>query len=134
MPAAPLTPDDLLTIPTFQNLPPETLAWLLEHGERRELPDGDTVVQPGDAAEYMMAVLQGSIQFYSVQNGTREPRFRHDPAYSVPPLPTLAVASELSGFDDAIIHSAMTELLRGQNRYVAAMRMALREVHLATTA
>ncbi|MCB2406425.1 sensor histidine kinase [Hymenobacter lucidus] len=76
MPAAPLTPDDLLTIPTFQGLPPETLAWLLEHGERRELPDGGTVMQPGDAAEYMIGVVQGGIQFYTVQNGSREPRFR----------------------------------------------------------
>ena len=32
-------------------------------------------------------------------NYTREPRFRHDPAYTVPRLPTLAVAAELPRFD-----------------------------------
>eukprot|EP01037_Dinobryon_pediforme_P002147 gene2147-2184_t len=30
-------------------------------------------------------------------NYTRAPRFRHDPAYTVPPLPTLAVAADLPG-------------------------------------
>ncbi|TGE20780.1 hypothetical protein E5K00_22640 [Hymenobacter aquaticus] len=77
MPAA-LTPADLLVIPIFNDLPPDTLAWLLAHGERREVADGEAVVQPGDVAEYMMAVLQGGIQFYSVLNGNREPRFRID--------------------------------------------------------
>jgi len=75
MPAA-LSAADLLAIPTFQDLPPETIDWLLAHGERRELPAGSTVIEPGSPAEYMMTVLQGGIQFYSVQNGGREPRFR----------------------------------------------------------
>ncbi|GAA3938366.1 sensor histidine kinase [Hymenobacter algoricola] len=75
MPAA-LTADDLLVIPTFQNLPPETLTWLLTHGQPRAVSDGETVAQPGDAAEVMMAVLQGGIQFFTVRNGSREPRFR----------------------------------------------------------
>jgi signal transduction histidine kinase len=76
--AAPLTADDLLLIPTFRDLPPATLAWLLAHGERRRFADGDTVIQPGDPAEFMMAILQGGIQFFSVDKGSREPRFRVD--------------------------------------------------------
>ena len=58
-------------------------------------------------------------------NYTREPRFRHDPAYTVPKLPTLAVAAELPGYtDDHMRRIAQTELLRGQNRYVAALTQA----------
>ncbi len=58
-------------------------------------------------------------------NSTREPRFRHDPAYTVPKLPTLAVAAELAAM--AIRSPAPlreVELMRGQNRFVAAIDQA----------
>jgi N-acetylated-alpha-linked acidic dipeptidase len=61
-------------------------------------------------------------------NFTREPRFRHDPAYTVPPLPTLAVATELAGTDASRLGFAKTQLVRGENRFVAAMREAERIV------
>ncbi|HYZ61111.1 MAG TPA: M28 family peptidase [Acetobacteraceae bacterium] len=64
-------------------------------------------------------------------NLTRESRFRHDPAYTVPPLPTLAVAAELPGMDEATRRFGEVELLRGQNRYVAAIREATRIVERA---
>ena len=65
-------------------------------------------------------------------NYTREPRFRHDPAYTVPKLPTLAVAADLPGYtDDHMRRVAQTELLRGQNRYVAAITQALHLVNAA---
>lgn len=80
------------------------------------------------------AAIQAVARILVPVNTTREPRFRHDPAYTIAPLPTLAVAAELPGFDDAIRRFAMTELLRGQNRYVAAMRAALREVEGAVAA
>ena len=54
-------------------------------------------------------------------NFTREPRFRHDPAYSCPPLPTLQTAEALAEHDDATLGFAQTQLMRGQNRYVAAI-------------
>lgn len=57
-------------------------------------------------------------------NYTRTPRFAHDPAYTTPPLPTLAVAAELSRHTGAGRGFALTQLLRGQNRFVAAMRAA----------
>jgi N-acetylated-alpha-linked acidic dipeptidase len=67
-------------------------------------------------------------------NYTREPRFRHDPAYTVPRLPTLAVASDLPQFEDAHERRcAAGELMRGQNRFCAAMEQARRLVELATT-
>ena len=61
-------------------------------------------------------------------NYTREPRFRHDPAYTVPPLPTLAVAAELPDLPEALRKPAQVELMRGQNRYLAAMEAATRLV------
>jgi len=61
-------------------------------------------------------------------NYTREARFRHDPAYTVPPLPTLAVAAELPEMqDDHLRRCAQVELMRGQNRFLAALDAA-REV------
>ena len=62
-------------------------------------------------------------------NYTREARFRHDPAYTVPPLPTLAVAAELPEFAEGHMRRmALTELMRGQNRFVAAVNQACRMV------
>lgn len=60
-------------------------------------------------------------------NYTREARFRHDPAYTVPGLPTLAVAAELPEMaDDHMRRVAQTELLHGQNRDLAAIGQARR--------
>ncbi|MCA8832938.1 sensor histidine kinase [Hymenobacter pini] len=67
---------DFTRIATFAGLPPETLDWLLTHGEQRCYNPGEVVSRPGDEAEYMMAVLAGGLQFYVVQNGQREPAFR----------------------------------------------------------
>ncbi len=61
-------------------------------------------------------------------NYTREPRFRHDPAYTVPPLPTLAVAAELPDMPEVLRKPAQVELMRGQNRFLAAMDAAIRLV------
>ncbi|MBD3844468.1 M28 family peptidase [Bosea sp. SSUT16] len=61
-------------------------------------------------------------------NYTREPRFRHDPAYTVPPLPTLAVAAEIASMPTDMQRYAAVELMRGQNRYVAALTAARRVV------
>jgi|UPI00082A219D hypothetical protein len=61
-------------------------------------------------------------------NYTREARFRHDPAYTVPPLPTLAVAAEIASMSADMQRYAAVELMRGQNRYVAALTAARRVV------
>ena len=61
-------------------------------------------------------------------NYTREARFRHDPAYTVLPLPTLAPAADLPDLrDDHLRRCAQVEVMRGQNRFVAAIDAA-REV------
>jgi len=62
-------------------------------------------------------------------NYTRVPRFRHDPALTIPPLPTIATATELSDFDEQTLGFALTQLRRGQNRLVSALRDAARIAH-----
>ncbi len=72
------------------------------------------------------AAIAGMARLLVPVNTTREPRFRHDPAYTVPPLPTLAVAAELPSLPEGLRRSGSVELMRGQNRYVAAVRAATR--------
>jgi N-acetylated-alpha-linked acidic dipeptidase len=79
-------------------------------------------VEPGVANDALMRLARVLVPI----NFTREPRFRHDPAYTVPPLPSLAVAAELSRIDASRLGFAKTQLLRGQNRFVAALREAAR--------
>ncbi|MCP8940371.1 M28 family peptidase [Alsobacter sp. SYSU M60028] len=64
-------------------------------------------------------------------NFTVAPRFRHDPATPVPPLPTLAVATEIANLDAPTQGFAKVQLTRGQNRLVAALRAAQRLVEAA---
>ncbi len=64
-------------------------------------------------------------------NFTREARFRHDPAVSIPPLPTISVAAELDGFGPETLGFAQTQLTRGQNRLVSALNQARRRVEAA---
>lgn len=59
-------------------------------------------------------------------NYTRAPRFRHDPAVPIPPLPTVAVATELATMPLNKRGFAKVEFTRGQNRLVAALREAER--------
>ena len=86
----------------------------------------------GIAADRQNEVLHELGRILVPVNYTREPRFRHDPAYTVPKLPTLAVAAELPGYTDPHLRRiALTELMRGQNRYVGAIEQARRLVRLA---
>ena len=64
-------------------------------------------------------------------NFTNEPRFRHDPAYACPPLPALAHAREFTSADAARKGFVRAQMVRGQNRFVAAMRAAGRIVDAA---
>ncbi|MBX0291802.1 GHKL domain-containing protein [Hymenobacter sp. HSC-4F20] len=73
---SPVLPADLTRIDTFADLPLATLEWLASHGERRTYASNDTIMQPGDEAEFMVALLRGSLQFYAVRHGNREPAFR----------------------------------------------------------
>jgi N-acetylated-alpha-linked acidic dipeptidase len=61
-------------------------------------------------------------------NYTREARFRHDPALPIPELPTLSAAAEIKSMPKTMQGFAKTQLTRGQNRFVAALREATRLV------
>ena len=78
------------------------------------------------------AVIQGLARILVPLNFTREPRFRHDPAYTVPPLPAIAVAEDLPTQPPEMRGFAEVQLLRGQNRLVAALRDATRLVMSAS--
>ena len=77
-------------------------------------------------------VIQDLARILVPINFTREARFRHDPALTIPPLPTLATATELDHFDVTTLGFALNQLTRGQNRVVAALRSAARHVDLVT--
>lgn len=64
-------------------------------------------------------------------NYTRGPAFFHDPAETTPALPDLAPALDAPGMDAHQLGFLLTHLQRGQNRLVAALRDARREVEEA---
>ncbi len=80
---------------------------------------------PADSANQ---VLKGLARILVPINYTRGPRFTHDPALNVPPLPAIAEAEILDGASPDQIGFVETQLLRGRNRVVAALREATRLV------
>ena len=50
-----LAPADLATITPFAGLPPDTVAWLLAHGEGRAYAAGEIIFEPGTPAEFLAA-------------------------------------------------------------------------------
>ena len=63
-------------IVAFQNLPAEVLTWLTEHGVLCQYADGEIIVQPGEPASRMIAIVAGGMQYYRPDNGRNEPVFR----------------------------------------------------------
>lgn len=59
-------------------------------------------------------------------NFTRGPRFRHDPAFTVPVLPALGVAADFAHLPADQQGFALTQLLRGSNIVAAALKAATR--------
>lgn len=57
-------------------------------------------------------------------NYTREQRFRHDPALPIPELPALSTAADFDRLDPSKHGFAKTQLVRGQNRVITALRQA----------
>jgi hypothetical protein len=76
-------------------------------------------------------VIQDLARILVPINFCREARFRHDPAVTIPALPTIAVASELDLHADKL-GFAQNHLMRGQNRLVSALRQAVRHIALVT--
>lgn len=70
------------------------------------------------------AVIQGLARILVPLNYTREQRFSHDPAIPIPELPAIATAADLDKLGEARLGFAKTQLVRGQNRVIAALRQA----------
>lgn len=81
-------------------------------------------IAPKQANEVIMRLARLLIPV----NFTREPRFWHDPAVTIPPLPALAVAAEIDRYQGDHLGFAKTHLTRAQNAYVATVRQATRLV------
>lgn len=77
------------------------------------------------------AVIQDLARILVPINFTRVNRFRHDPALTIPALPSIAVAAELDKHVETL-GFAKTQLVRGQNRLISALRQAKRHVELLT--
>src|SRR5262245_3174452 len=80
------------------------------------------------------AVIMGLARILVPINSTREARFRHDPAVPIPPLPTLSVANDIRAMPRELRGFAATQLMRGQNRLVAALREAIKLIATAQAA
>ncbi len=61
-------------------------------------------------------------------NHTQQARFGHDPASPVPALPTISIAAQFKKMDPGLRGFALTQLRRGENRLVATLKQAHKEV------
>ncbi|MBT0957453.1 M28 family peptidase [Alphaproteobacteria bacterium KMM 3653] len=77
-------------------------------------------------------VIQRLARILVPVNHTNKPRFRHDPALPVLPLPAIAVAKDLAGYGPDKIGFAQTQMVRGVNRVAAAIKDATRLVQGAS--
>ena len=84
-------------------------------------------VAKDEANEAILELARGLVPV----NFTQHPRFFHDPALTLPPLPDLAVALELNSHQGDTLGFAQTELMRGQNRLVSTLRHATRRLERA---
>jgi N-acetylated-alpha-linked acidic dipeptidase len=92
---------------------------------------GAKVAAGGIAEAAANAAIKDLARILVPLNFTRVPRFRHDPAYTVPPLPALAVAGEWQHLPVDNRGFALTQLLRGRNQTIASLRAALKVVRAA---
>lgn len=76
-------------------------------------------------------VIQDLARILVPINFTRVPRFHHDPALTIPALPSIAVAAELDSHADTL-GFAKTQLVRGQNQLISALRHARRHIAILT--
>ncbi len=69
-------------------------------------------------------VIQRLARILVPLNYTREQRFRHDPALPIPELPAISTAADLDKLGPEKLGFAKTQLVRGQNRVIMALRQA----------
>ena len=76
------------------------------------------------------AIIQDLARILVPINFNSGPRFQHDPALTIPALPALEQAAKIGGYKGDMIGFAQTQLGRGQNKVIAAMRQAQRHISL----
>ena len=87
------------------------------------------------APETANTIIQDLARILVPINFTREARFRHDPALTVPPLPTIATVKDLDYHqNNGTLGFAVTQLVRGRNRLISALRQATRHIELTLKA
>ena len=79
----------------------------------------------------MNALLLALARVLVPVNHVLGPRFTHDLALNIPPLPALAACEALDGLPAERMGFALATLLRGRNRVAAAYREAARLVAAA---
>jgi signal transduction histidine kinase len=60
---------ELLRVPAFNDLPDDQIDWFLSQSKEVHLNAGDTLTRAGDPAEFMIVVLEGSLQGRGVIGG-----------------------------------------------------------------
>ncbi|MGH2647277.1 MAG: ATP-binding protein [Ginsengibacter sp.] len=68
MPPEPIK--ELKKVIALRGLPDEHLQWIAEHSIYVEYEEGSVVMKTGEAAEYMMLIVEGVVSFYMNNNGT----------------------------------------------------------------
>jgi N-acetylated-alpha-linked acidic dipeptidase len=76
-------------------------------------------------------VIQRLARILVPLNYTREQRFHHDPALPIPELPAISTAADLDKLGPEKLGFAKTQLVRGQNRVISALRQAEQLVRAA---
>ena len=66
----PATINDLQKIIALRDMPVDHLQWILDHAEYHEYEDGAVIMKTGQAAEYMMLIIEGVLSFYMNKSGT----------------------------------------------------------------
>jgi signal transduction histidine kinase len=61
----------LKSLEVFINVPDNQLQWFIDTSENRVVADGETLFQPGDALTGPHIVVDGALQVYMIQNGSR---------------------------------------------------------------
>src|SRR5579872_5969105 len=60
---------ELLRVPVFVDLPDDQIEWFLSQCQDLHLKAGDTFMRSGDPAEFMVVVLEGTLQGRGEING-----------------------------------------------------------------
>ena len=84
----------------------------------------DHKIEPSNANRIIMELARILIPL----NFARDPRFTHDSAVPIPPLPTLSLCDEFNEIPSNLVGFAKNQLVRGQNRFISAIDQAIQLV------